>query len=72
MTGPRGGWLFPLLVTVFLTCPCLAQEKAVPIIHVAETARRLPAVFEGQPASATFTVQNQGKVPLEIMKVAPS
>jgi len=72
MMGPQGGWLFPLLLTVFMAWPCLAEEAAIPIIHVAETVKRLPAVFEGQPASGTFTIENQGKVALEIMKVTPS
>jgi len=55
-----------------MSCPCLAEEKAIPVIHVAETVRRLPVVFEGKPASATFSVQNHGGVALEIVKVTPS
>jgi len=70
--GPRQGWLFPLILTVLMSCPCLAEEKAIPVIHVAETVRRLPVVFEGKPASATFSVQNHGGVALEIVKVTPS
>jgi len=72
MIGHRGAWLLPFLFTLSLTGPCLAEEAAAPMIHVAETVRRLPAVFEGQPATAAFTVQNQGKVALEIVKVSPS
>jgi hypothetical protein len=72
MMGPRRGWLFPLILTALMSCPCLAEEAALPIIHVAETVRRLPVVFEGQHVSAIFSVQNQGRVALEIVKVTPS
>jgi len=72
MTGPLRRWVFPLLLVGFLISPCLAEDAAIPILHVAETVRRLPVVFEGQPVSATFTVQNQGKEDLEILKITPS
>jgi len=62
----------PLLVTALMTSPCLGEEKAFPVIHVAEAVRNLPVAFEGQTISATFTLENQGGAELQILKVTPS
>jgi hypothetical protein len=59
------------LAVVALWWPPAALAKAQPRMVLPETSHDFGQLFEGQPLSHAFVIQNKGKSPLEIEEVDP-
>lgn len=61
--------LITLITLLFAMQAMPAEAKAGPIIHIDPVTYTFAAVFEGQPLTHDFKVQNKGSADLEIKDV---